>query len=141
MFASMYYQLWGSLVKIVGFVILFVVLTIRSCQINHRYQRDVLLADFGKFGKSWRNADDYSRTLEHCYHRTITERDKKYIITIAHCNSLLYSAKLIWIQRFNQRFINRFLIKMHSKNFPVVQKLCTSSGAVDVLTNAHYFAI
>ena len=59
MFASMYYQLWGSLVKIVGFVLQFVVLTIRSCQINHQYQRDVLLADFGKFGKSWRNADDY----------------------------------------------------------------------------------
>ena len=57
MFASMYYQLWGSLVKIVGFVLQFVVLTIRSCQINHRYQRDVLLADFGKFGKSWRFAE------------------------------------------------------------------------------------
>ena len=54
----MYYQLWGSLVKIVGFVLQVVVLTIRSCQINHQYQRDVLLADFGKFGKSWRNADD-----------------------------------------------------------------------------------
>ena len=59
MFASMYYQLWGSLVKIVGFVLQFVVLTIRSCQINLQYQRDVLLADFGKFGKSWRFADNY----------------------------------------------------------------------------------
>ena len=59
MFASMYYQLWGSLVKIVGFVLQFVVLTIRSCQINHQYQRDVLLADFVKFGKSWRYADNY----------------------------------------------------------------------------------
>ena len=46
MFASMYYQLRGSLIKIVGFVLQFVVLTIRSCQINHQYQRDVLLADF-----------------------------------------------------------------------------------------------
>ena len=62
-FASMYYQLCGSLVKIVGFVLQFVVLTIRSCQINHQYQRDVLLADFGKFGKSWRNADDYFELL------------------------------------------------------------------------------
>ena len=51
MFASMYYQLKGSLIKIVGFVLQFVVVTIRSCQINHQYQRDVLLADFGKFGK------------------------------------------------------------------------------------------
>ena len=63
MFASMYYQLWWSLVKIVGFVLQFVVLTIRSCQINHQYQRDVLLADFGKFGKSWGNADDYIEQL------------------------------------------------------------------------------
>ena len=47
----MYYQLRGSLIKIVGFVLQFVVVTIRSCQINHQYQRDVLLADFGKFGK------------------------------------------------------------------------------------------
>ena len=54
-----YYQLWGSLVKIVGSVLQFVVLTIRSCQKNHQYQRDVLLADFGKFGKSWRFADNY----------------------------------------------------------------------------------
>ena len=46
----MYYQLWGSLIKIVGFVLQFVVVTIRSCQINQQYQRDVLLADFGKVG-------------------------------------------------------------------------------------------